>query len=648
MAMSWDDPIDEDSSSNSLQEAINDKTKSNLSTDQTVGQSDTEYQALSQVEEDGEDDLVRLNEDTQQETILPDQGKSSRKTSPIRLLNKAIRTFKKSFSSETKYIKWTEELLNLLNEIETIFFEVVNIGPSEVNVLNEYRQEACKQLSTTQSVPLMCNVVMQGWQTCAKQLVSNAAELPYITTLVAISVLWNFSDCSPEVTFDIIKESAFLKTLKEILTSYLYERIHGEEMNKDVSGIIGASLSIIHNLSKVDANITPIREAGFVNYVSPYLVSKVELDRIKALATLANLIDEKESEILLQGKNKLLKMFLENLVEALKAPNHRCEVHNVTWSALEITLTIHQLARNHANKPLLVQMGCLDHLMHLAEIGTTEEIREAVGAIWYLAFDKNNQIQMLEDKEMNIEDRLNAIRTKSKDKTTVDTIDGTLWLLNEKIEDKVRFSEKQKGSSDVIDTKTKKGHIMISYSWNHQEVLIRIRDVLKSNGYPVWMDIEHMGGSTVAAMAEAVEKSHVVLICMSQQYKESQNCEKEAEYAFQLKKEVVALKMEPNYKPNGWLGFIVGADLFYDFGGKYIFKTKCEELLKRMAVLYGEDSSKTIDDAVSFTPWSVARASDQSSLPKLREWTQKQVNEWLDLYHLPKLRSISIDVWNRS
>ena len=38
------------------------------------------------------------------------------------------------------------------------------------------------------------------------------------------------------------------------------------------------------------------------------------------------------------------------------------------------------------------------------------------------------------------------------------------------------------------------------------------------------MDIDQMGGSTLQAMADAVENATVVFICMSQKYKDSPNC----------------------------------------------------------------------------------------------------------------------------
>ena len=38
------------------------------------------------------------------------------------------------------------------------------------------------------------------------------------------------------------------------------------------------------------------------------------------------------------------------------------------------------------------------------------------------------------------------------------------------------------------------------------------------------MDVDEMGGSTLESMAKAVENASVVLVCVSQKYKESPNC----------------------------------------------------------------------------------------------------------------------------
>ena len=54
--------------------------------------------------------------------------------------------------------------------------------------------------------------------------------------------------------------------------------------------------------------------------------------------------------------------------------------------------------------------------------------------------------------------------------------------------------------------------------------MVEVKNKLQAAGYSVWMDLEQMGGSTLEAMANAVENSAVVLLCVSQKYKESANC----------------------------------------------------------------------------------------------------------------------------
>ena len=48
--------------------------------------------------------------------------------------------------------------------------------------------------------------------------------------------------------------------------------------------------------------------------------------------------------------------------------------------------------------------------------------------------------------------------------------------------------------------------------------------MLKSSGYNVWIDVQNMEGSILAAMANAVEQAKVVVVAMSEKYKNSNNC----------------------------------------------------------------------------------------------------------------------------
>lgn len=51
---------------------------------------------------------------------------------------------------------------------------------------------------------------------------------------------------------------------------------------------------------------------------------------------------------------------------------------------------------------------------------------------------------------------------------------------------------------------------MISYQWANQKLIEKIRDSLQENGVKCWVDIDDMQGSTLDAMAQAVEGAEIV------------------------------------------------------------------------------------------------------------------------------------------
>ncbi|CAF3647153.1 unnamed protein product [Rotaria sp. Silwood1] len=97
---------------------------------------------------------------------------------------------------------------------------------------------------------------------------------------------------------------------------------------------------------------------------------------------------------------------------------------------------------------------------------------------------------------------------------------------------------------------------MISYSHKDKELCLRIHEQLLKDGFNVWIDRDCLYGSTMAGIANAIENSECVLICMSNTYKESVYCQSEAHYAFERRCRVIPIILQPNYKPDGWLGII--------------------------------------------------------------------------------------------
>lgn len=105
---------------------------------------------------------------------------------------------------------------------------------------------------------------------------------------------------------------------------------------------------------------------------------------------------------------------------------------------------------------------------------------------------------------------------------------------------------------------------MISYCHKNQENAFRLRDALKAAGIPYWIDVEKMSGSIEEAMDVAVRGAAVVLVCFSQSYKDSPQCQSEALIARQLKKMIVPVRVQTGYEYDGWLRTVLIGLLYYD------------------------------------------------------------------------------------
>ena len=251
-----------------------------------------------------------------------------------------------------------------------------------------------------------------------------------------------------------------------------------------------------------------------------------------------------------------------------------------------------------------------------------EEKASAVRALWMLAFDDNNK-DAIRQRAGGLE-MLRELQ-HSKDPEVQRAAAGTLWELEGK-------TSRTAGKKEISGN-----HVMISYQWDNQDVLIEVKNRLQASGYSVWMDLEQMGGSTLEAMAKAVENSSVVLVCVSQKYKESPNCRSEAEYAYQLRKDIIPLMMQRNYKADGWLGMLVGTKLWIDFHSKHVIDAGVGKLIKELG-----GRGKDVDVTDGPTEPVVRRVEadvidSQPSAPSVSGWTNQEVKQWLKEIGLKKV-----------
>ncbi|XP_055957483.1 uncharacterized protein LOC126821326 [Patella vulgata] len=484
----------------------------------------------------------------------------------------------------------------------------------------------------------------------------------------ALLVIVNLSDHSRELSKVISSVPGFIQHMYDVLDENASKE---DQLTSQSTTHLIRVLMIIHNVAMTDSNIPMLQEMNFTPLLHTFLSFVNDTIRMTAILAMADIMTEDESHYI-KANTSVIGFLLRIFSRSLETESRTArDSHGMIWGVLELAKGIGRLARNDGNKIHLVDAGCLPLLLKLAKSTNLEEQKEALKSIWALSFDEHNQDTIIQENGLiyflETQHKTGAADIKS-------TCYGILWTMRNKLISSDKHSELgkrlgakktptvsssakekaelEKSEKEEKDSDAARGHVMISYQWGNQELLAKIRDRIRGHNEKVWMDIDDMEGSTLQAMAEAVEQADIVLICMSRKYKDSPNCRAEAEYAHQLRKKVIPLIMENGYRPDGWLGMILGAKLFYDFSGKYPFESKMEGLLKEIhQTMHGGEKTTTsfppaiapsyddVDGPHDIVPirQEVLYAPNKHPVTKrsqVKQWSTKQVKDWITKHEL--------------
>ncbi|XP_053382962.1 uncharacterized protein LOC123539905 isoform X2 [Mercenaria mercenaria] len=566
---------------------------------------------------------------------------------------------------ETRQAEGGEYVVKIRNSTIRFLQSYFALKRTVLEEISKFREEIAKIMIETKFFNLSCEIIMKTYKNGWQLEDGKQNDKKYIPLSNSMVTLLNFSDGSDELAVAMANEPGFVELIKQILDDTQQRHLGKVEppLKQNEERLMKHSLSLIHNMSMRESNIARLRSLDMISSLQPFLSSSNDMFALNALASLAGIINEEECEIINGHKNTVM-ILLDCLRKGLKDKMRRCK----GWSAKECGYTVRMLARNDANMKTLVDLGALELLVELGRTGDNAEQYESVAALWALCFDEDNQSLITGKAELGVVDLLVDLKHSEND-SIKKSCNGALWTLRDALKKTVCEKYKKIGeelaSNDVKKPRRKKkavdenavsskGQVMISYQWADQQVLKNVRDNIKARGYKVWMDIDQMGGSTLQAMAEGVEGADVFLMCMSSKYKHSPACRAEAEYAFQLRKKIIPLKMERGYTPDGWLGFIVGAKLFFEFSPKYPFEDKMKALLKELNQVFGEtadtpDSGEIIKpqtaavtqaagahvvehpDTASSLSGTVARITvSKATIDNVRKWSNTDLKNWIE------------------
>ena len=296
------------------------------------------------------------------------------------------------------------------------------------------------------------------------------------------------------------------------------------------------------------------------------LQSERRVVRINAACALANLVGKEEGDVRMEADPTVV----EEIVDTLRAALDDARLDGFLFESHKVAKSIANLATNDANKTRIADAGALPLLVRALqepqEPHSSSDAAQfwAATGLWNLAFDE--AIRERVNLEPGVVDALEEARRAGSDDTKRKA-KGALWMIKgeqagaEVAEVSEETLARMNGEGTV---KNATGQVMLSYEWRMQSQVLRLRDELMAQGFTVWMDVDRMMGSTLEAMAIAIEQSDAIIMCVTHRYKESQACRTEAEYAYTKKKPMIPVMLEKNYSADGWLGIIMGSKLYYN------------------------------------------------------------------------------------
>ena len=226
------------------------------------------------------------------------------------------------------------------------------------------------------------------------------------------------------------------------------------------------------------------------------------------------------------------------------------------YNIIELLEALYRLSINDKTKPLIYQTFEMNVILKVIIIeGNNLEKEYALKLLYQLCFDASVRDKVFsEDKQLvNYLVDFNKKQYTKEDRISKKMVKGILWLkkqyfkepdnserhkksgdisalnqfirglklpeLNgdelavEKEEKEEESVGKSKATSDSHTDLQQIGHIMISYNKECRELCLKIKKELENDGHRIWIDVEDISGSSLEAMAKAVENSICVLVC---------------------------------------------------------------------------------------------------------------------------------------
>ncbi|KAH9256985.1 hypothetical protein BASA81_004806 [Batrachochytrium salamandrivorans] len=408
---------------------------------------------------------------------------------------------------------------------------------------------------------------IQGFQSALVPMVQH-------NDLGALFLLWAMSD-KEELTSPLCHVPGFLQAIL----------IASNGPPQSDSAIY--SLSVLRNLTMFIECRDQVLEQLDRTELLQILTSRTKLgskrEAIKATMAIANLVGKDEDQntgSLLATTPTMLLSIVDIVKHILNSDFGDNEGEN--FHLYEPLLSLKYLSIPQKNReilipalkellPVILEQAMREELCRAEAVGYTLEIcsQFAFEEPCLDYFCRETQLQLLVEKIVMNEDG------EGEFALVIREAEGLLWTLRggEKQQPSSSLSlslpqfnqdeddAEEEGSTSAVAPSKK---IMISYSWAQKDVALKVAANFKMQGLQVWQDVQDMKQNIMESMAQGVLESYAVVILLSKNYKESANCQREANYAAKRGKKIIPLVVVDGYTGDGWLELFIAPLLYYD------------------------------------------------------------------------------------
>lgn len=213
------------------------------------------------------------------------------------------------------------------------------------------------------------------------------------------------------------------------------------------------------------------------------------------------------------------------------------------YNLIELMLALYNFALNDKIKQLIYfDYKIKKSIKFIILNGNSTEIDYGLRLLAQLCFDRKICEDVLEEKEL-FGTLKEFLQTKKEEKNLLEYTKAILRVM------------KMNGFKDEIfdgldQSKQKKREnrhtLVLSYSKLDKDEIDSIKNKLDEVKSQVKWDFVY------ESSLEEIKNSKIVLICLSQAFKKSVSCRLEIEHAFRLKKTIVPLLLQEEFKPNEW------------------------------------------------------------------------------------------------